>query len=232
MNAGHPLYPPECEDTRMDDEPSTKRCTRCDTVKPREEFGARRNRPGGLVSACRACTAAKKASYRATNRDKLRDQRAAYRTANPDKVKARDAAKYATHRDEYAARGAAYHAANLDQTKARQAAYRAAIREKLRAWDAAYPLLESLAARVAALEALLRTTPNGTVNRIAPERPRRKRAVHEHPSQAPAVPSATPPVIRTIKDIVDNERVTAAEAKRIQEREILARAEWRPAGNA
>lgn len=175
----------------MDDEPSTKRCTKCDTVKPREAFSMHRTAPDGLRSACKACTSVQGAVYRATNLEKL---------------KAQGRARYAEKRDEVAL-------------------YRAGRR-------ALVPMMEDLRARVAALEALLRKTPNGTVDRIAPERPRRKRAVHEHASQAPAVPSATPPIIRTIKDIVDHERVTAAEAKRIQEREILARAEWRPAGNA
>lgn len=36
----------------------SKHCRRCDTVKPREEFNAARDKVGGLVAHCRACKSA------------------------------------------------------------------------------------------------------------------------------------------------------------------------------
>lgn len=227
----------------MADEPSTKRCPRCEAIKPLSEFNVRRDRRGGRVSACKACSHASCLAYRAANREKMRAYAAAYRAANPDERRASEAASRAANRDKIKVQRAAYRAANREKVRAEQASYRAANREKLAAQTAArragvaaalavVPLVEDLKARIAALEALLRTTPDGTIGRMAPERPRRKRAVHEHHTPEHVLPSGAPPIIRTIKDILAHDGVTAAEAKRIQEREILARAEWRPTGNA
>jgi hypothetical protein len=168
-------------------------------------------------------------AYRAANQDELRARKVAGYAANPEKARARSAAYRAANRNEVRERLAAYRAANIDKVKVQKAAHEANKRVAYKAALALVPLVEDLKARVVALEALIGQSHfTASVDRIAPERPRRKRAVHEHHTPAPAVPSATPPIIRTIKDIVDHDRVTAAEAKRIQEREILARAEWRP----
>lgn len=175
---------------------------------------------------------ARGAAYRAAHPDKVRASIAAHRAANREKLSARAAAYRAANRDAVRASKAAHRAANLDKVQAVQTAYRASVREKVKAWDEVYPLLEKLLARVSTLEALIGPMSTATVDRIAPERPRRKRAVHEHVNQAPVLPSATPPIIRTIKDIISHDGVTPAEAKRIQDGEILARAEWRPTGNA
>lgn len=119
-----------------------------------------------------------------------------------------------------AVRHAAYTAANQDKEKARKVAYRAAKQDKAKAWETVFPLLESLKARVAALEALLRQTHNAAASGIVPDRPRRKRAVHEHATQTPAAPSASPPIIREIRTIIADDGVKPAEAKRIQDAEI------------
>ncbi|MGD0109216.1 MAG: hypothetical protein ABSC06_35040 [Rhodopila sp.] len=221
----------------------TKRCTRCEAIKPLTEFNVRRDRRGGRVSACKACSHASCLAYRAANREKMRAYAAAYRAANPDERRASEASSRAANRDKIKVQRAAYRAANREKVRAGEVAYRVANREKLAAQTAArragvsaalalIPLVEDLKARVAALEALIASTPKATVATIAPERPRRKRAVHEHHTPEPVLPSATPPVIRTIRDIIAHDGATATEAKRIQEREILARAEWRPTGNA
>jgi hypothetical protein len=171
----------------MADEPSTKRCPKCETVRPLHEFGVDRTRREGVHFYCRHCINAANAARRlVTLACKGRD------TVNAKK-------------------------------RAQRAAYRAARKTAEQQMSAS---LEALTARVAALEALLRQT--HTIDRIAPDRPRRKRAVHEHASPGSAAPSATQPVIRTIADILAHDGVTRPEAKRIQEAEILARAEWRP----
>jgi hypothetical protein len=184
----------------MTDEHNTKRCTGCGAVKPLSEFARDGSCRSGLRSRCRACGNAYSAARAAANPDKVRGQRRACQAVYRAKVRA------------------AYYAAKQKERKGDQEAVAAAL--------ALVPLVESLIARVTALEALL--TPRATVGRIAPERSRRRRAVHEHHTPAPAMPSATPPPIRTIRDIVAHDGVTPGQAKRIQEREVLARAEWRP----
>jgi hypothetical protein len=220
----------------MNDEHPTKRCTKCDTFKPRDAFWPSRTRAAGLASVCKVCDATRRAAYNVAHNDEVKARRDAYYAANTDKVKAAHAAYYAANRDKLRPIRAVYRATNEDKLKEKNHAYRAARREKLKvqrdAYEATLATVEGLAARVSALEAVIGQTAKATVGLIAPERPRRKRAVHEHHTPEPVIPSATPPIIRTIRDIIIHDGATAAEAKRIQEREILARVEWRPTGNA
>lgn len=106
-------------------------------------------------------------------------------------------------------------------TEAKAAKRRVAAEHKVLAAEVLAPALAALEAAVSALKTLMgppaapKTKPR-TANGTKPAHP------------TPARPPAAPPSIRTIKDIVAHDGVTLNEAKRIQEQEILARAEWRP----
>jgi IS5 family transposase len=108
---------------------------------------------------------------------------------------------------------------------AAKAAERKAIAaRKLVAWQVMHPALEALEAAVAALKTLMEAEEH-----IRPPKPPRRRRPRPSRSLKPKLPvSETPPVIRMLKDIIAEDGVGPAEAKRIQEREILARAEWKP----
>lgn len=90
------------------------------------------------------------------------------------------------------------------------------------------PALAALRAAVAALEAMMGSPP---VSRAAPKR---RAANGQKPTDVaePAHSPDGPPPIREIKAIVAEDGVKPAEAKRIQDREIVTRAEWRPSTNA
>jgi hypothetical protein len=141
----------------------------------------------------------------------------------------------------FSALEAAARAADKVEQKAAKAraARRRATSEYKAAAKVLTPTLTALKAAVAALEALLGLrgpmpvtrdkSPQHQAAALAKRARKRTAAVANNGATIPATPPEAPPIIRTIKDIVAHDGVTLNEAKRIQEQEILARAEWRPA---
>ena len=64
--------------------PIMKICTKCKTNKPVSEFDRSRSHKGGLYPSCKQCVK----SYRAANKDKIKQQNANYQKLNVEKVKA------------------------------------------------------------------------------------------------------------------------------------------------
>lgn len=205
-----PSIQPECEDTRMADDHSTKLCPKCDTVKPVSEFGIQRNRDDGLASRCRVCVRA----YAKARR----------KIVPPNGSGAMSGLGALTRK----AMVAEYRI-----TEARAARHKVAAEQRvlaagvlapaLAALKAAAPAVESLMVALKAATSALEILMGSPTVRKARAKPRASNGTaSEH------VRHASPPPIREVKTIVTEDRVTAAEAKRIQEREIVARAEWRP----
>ncbi|MBS1690763.1 MAG: hypothetical protein JST91_00830 [Actinobacteria bacterium] len=80
---------------------SEKRCTKCDTVKPVEEFNRRASARDGLHPHCRKCQQLANTAYRAEHREALCGKRREFYRNNQDRL-----------RDEARARHAAYRAAD------------------------------------------------------------------------------------------------------------------------
>lgn len=203
-----PLSNPECwEHIEVADEHPTKHCRRCDTAKPLDEFGVNRNTRDGLTAYCRSC---------------LNTYHKARRLVYPSTRSPSRGLKLLAKKAIAAERLAA---------EAKAAKRSVAAEHKALATEVVVPALAAMKAAVSALETLLGTLKAASsalemlVGSATPKtKPRTANGVRPaHPKPA----SEAPPSIRTIKDIVAHERVTLNEAKRIQEQEILARAEWR-----
>jgi hypothetical protein len=95
------------------DKPTTKRCPRCKTVKPRSEFYRNRRQKDGLQCWCKPCLIERKLDWCSKNAETMREisrrhyrrhaeeiraQKLRYSRENPDKVAARMAIKYALRR--------------------------------------------------------------------------------------------------------------------------------------
>lgn len=66
----------------------TKVCSKCGEEKPRTEFNKRARSADGLRSECKACQRARKAAYRAANKEKVRARDAAYRSTPEGRARA------------------------------------------------------------------------------------------------------------------------------------------------
>lgn len=136
----------------------------------------------------------------------------------------------AINREQAVARTIAWRQANPERAKATRNAKRKEIASSLTTATAEL-VLRAREALLAAVEAL-----NALVATIDPAAPRHRKkaeaAAHSTPaapvSKAPALPVDKPPPIRTIKAIIAEDKVTPGAAKRIQDGEILARADWKP----
>jgi len=107
--------------------------------------------------------------------------------------------------------------------EARAARRRVAAEHKALAAEVLAPALAALRAAVSALETLM--GPPATPMAAGAWKSK------ETDQRTSSAPSKMPPIIRTIDVIVADDRVSAAEAKRIQEHEIVARAAWRRSTN-
>lgn len=183
----------------MADDHLIKRCPKCDTDKPLDAFGRNRSSIDGRAFYCRACVSADGVARR-------RDASSGLGTlARKAHVAERKAAKAKAAR-----RGVA-------------AEYKAAAKVLA-------PTLALLKAAVAALEELLGPQRDGRVSREkSPQHQAAALAMHARKRAAEAPSPEGPPVIREIATIILEDQVSRVEAKRVQEREIEARAGWRPA---
>ena len=124
-----------------------KICTKCGKTKPLDAFGKRAASPGGRRPACKECTAADAARYRAehptgaadwrkanagkvrayrqANRERDRDQQRQRYAANPEPRKAYERARYATNPEPRKASSARYQAEHPEKAIDRANRYRA-----------------------------------------------------------------------------------------------------------
>ena len=87
-----------------------KACTKCGQVKPLEEYGRNRTRPGGLNCWCKGCAREYNRAYRAANRERARESNRAYRAANRERVSESNRAYYAANRERRRAQKRAWQA--------------------------------------------------------------------------------------------------------------------------
>lgn len=129
-----------------------KVCSKCRLEKPLSEFGARTDRPGGILSDCNACRREKTALYRAKNPDKIRayslkcrsefpekqlQAAARYRAKNPEKLLAYDRQRRAENGDALRARAVELYATNRASVSQRRKICRQLNAEKVRAKEKA-----------------------------------------------------------------------------------------------
>lgn len=103
----------------MADENSThaKRCTKCGSVKPLEEFPARRGVKDGRKPRCKTCHNAANREARERNPEVSRAASKRWRDANPDRVRARVDAWRARNPDRPASLVAAWRKANPERVR-------------------------------------------------------------------------------------------------------------------
>ena len=95
-----------------------KRCPRCATEKPREEFYKSKGRPDGLSSRCKACSregaraphrVQKSREWYYANRDKVLRLQREHRRANPEYHREKDRKQRERHPEKFRARRALQH---------------------------------------------------------------------------------------------------------------------------
>ena len=111
-----------------------KRCSKCGVEYPATagHFDRNQYHKDGLASACKGCTAERKARYRAKNADKERERHARYNAENADKRR-EYASRYRTENADKAHKSVArYRTENADKIHEREARYRAENADKVR----------------------------------------------------------------------------------------------------
>lgn len=63
---------------------TSKRCTKCDQVKPLDQFPADKRRPNGYRANCKVCTSAVKKAWALANQDKVKAAHAEYVRLHPN----------------------------------------------------------------------------------------------------------------------------------------------------
>lgn len=112
----------------------SKPCTKCKEVKLLSDFHKGDSHKDGLYYACKRCTLAHNAGYRAANADKIRDAALAYYKANIEKLKDAAAAYRAANPEKRKASVAKYYSANTGKQKI----YRANNLERYKAYSVAW----------------------------------------------------------------------------------------------
>lgn len=109
-----------------------KRCPRCGTEKPRDDFSRRKNTRDGRHPWCRRCNASSCKAYRAANPDKAKARNVTYRKAHREEGIVRSAKWRQENPDQFRARRNAWLAANIERHRASHKAWRLANKEYLR----------------------------------------------------------------------------------------------------
>jgi 5-methylcytosine-specific restriction endonuclease McrA len=111
-----------------------KTCSKCGIAKSIDAFSKATKKKGGLHVFCKQCCSVYHASWRASNKEKLKKYEAEYYVANREKLLARSQQQRKNNRDRLLEYDAARRKNNPDRVRA----YRRANAEKVRATEAAY----------------------------------------------------------------------------------------------
>ena len=129
------------EEREMLAKDNLKWCSKCETVKPLDDFSNSKQRADGKVGQCKECVKAKyrekseerlakaKEYYQNNREDKL-DKAAEYRANNSDKIKESRKKYYESNKDSILKKNDEYRQENLDSISAQQKEYRKANIEK------------------------------------------------------------------------------------------------------
>lgn len=124
----------------MSDE-QTKRCTKCDEVKPLSEFHHDRTKHDGHMSTCKACRCDHMRKYRVVNHTEITDRERKYRAANKEKITERKREYYVKNKEQIAEYGRGWREVNSERLLEKSREYyeknKEALREKSREYYAA-----------------------------------------------------------------------------------------------
>lgn len=127
----------------------TKRCPKCDTVKPVGEFNRNRSSPDGLQGRCRECERRWREENRSEISDrrrksrkegaaKIAEQRRAWRLSNPEKVASHRRNYREKHREGIAQKDREYNQRNKARIAEKKREYRERNPDKFRQWHQDY----------------------------------------------------------------------------------------------
>lgn len=97
----------------------TKTCTRCSVEKPLTEFWFHK-KLGRHIAECRGCRAKRRAAYKATNADRLKENNRIWQRSNPERVKAAQERWQAKNPDLARQRAAEWYRENREMVRARE----------------------------------------------------------------------------------------------------------------
>lgn len=108
-----------------------KRCPRCATHKPNEDFGRRKSARDGLHPWCRKCVSSACKAWQLANREKAKANMTAYRAAHRQEARERTAQWRRDNPERSAAATAKWRKENAERHKILNAEWRAANKEAL-----------------------------------------------------------------------------------------------------
>lgn len=112
----------------------SKRCSRCKTEKPLEEFYPHKGHRGGRDSACKACLK----TQRELNKDAIAAKRKAWRASHIEEERAQRQRNYSRHREAKLAQNKAWREAHREERRQYLKANHAAHAEERRAYGKNY----------------------------------------------------------------------------------------------
>ncbi len=117
---------------------TTKRCSQCGLLLPRDAFYKNAQQASGLSCDCRGCRAAWGVEYRQKNKEKIAADKAEYQQKNKEKIAAYNAGYQQKNKEKIAAVKAEYRQKNKEKLAADKAEYRQKNKEKIAAYKAEY----------------------------------------------------------------------------------------------
>jgi hypothetical protein len=117
---------------------STKKCTKCGTVKPITEFYRQASAKDGFTTQCKKCQAAYDKKYAEANADALRETRKAYRLKNKEKLREYRKEYDAKNSEKINKRAKIHYLKNRDRMLEKARKYRLAHPEKYIAYHREY----------------------------------------------------------------------------------------------
>ena len=109
---------------------TTKHCAGCDLTLALSEFYFRPSK-GRLCSRCKSCSAAARKAWKASNPQKVKEQKRKHRARNIDRYRELARAAAVRHSDKNVVRAAEWRAANRDRYNAKSRACLARRRQRL-----------------------------------------------------------------------------------------------------
>ena len=112
-----------------------RKCWKCKTVKPFQEFGKRKEDKDGIDKICKICRRERDRDYERRNREKRVERHAQWRDENRDSINEKNRSKYAENNDEYLKEQKFYRPRYKDKINVWYSKYNADNRIKLNAQE-------------------------------------------------------------------------------------------------
>lgn len=101
-----------------------KWCSKCDHIKPHDEFYKNKGKKSGLHSYCKSCNAERLDKYRQENAEQISARQAARRASNPEQARERDRDNYQKNQENIRARARAKRAEDVEAAREREREWR------------------------------------------------------------------------------------------------------------